>query len=118
MKNIKLVPLEKYEDASRYRRVEDGVYVDLSDKGKTNCRMAVSLELEEGEDTQYPLEDVLDEYSVHVSDFIDFDAARPLVFELAGPQQNVAKAKGILGKRVYNQTFEENGKKRVRLAIE
>ncbi len=117
MKNIQILKLENYADAERYESVEAGIYKDLTDAERTNHRLAISFELEDGENTQYPLEDILDKYRIHVTEFIKEDG--PLIeLELAGPQENLRLAAGIIGKRVYNKDVVEDGKNYVSLVIE
>lgn len=120
MKNIKLETLDKYKDNSNFELIEGNIYKDLEED---HYVFALSYELEETEDSQYPLEDVLDEYLLHVSDFIDEDsfyASKEVTIELAGDLENVKEAiAAIIGKRVYNQEFEdEEGVTRVKLVIE
>jgi len=117
MKNIKILKLSKYDDKEKYERIEEGIYRDLADDDDTDCRIALSFELEDGEDSQYPLEDILDKYYLHVSEFIE---EKPPVFhyELAGELDDIRQAMEIVGKRVYNKTYTENGEEYVRLAIE
>lgn len=119
MKNIQQINLEKYNSVKYelienkvYKNTEEGIYV-----------FAISFELEEDEDSQYPLEDILDKFYLHVSDFIDEDAyytSKNVSLELAGELKNVQEAiNSIIGKRVYNFEFiGEDGRSYVKLAIE
>ena len=118
MINIQPIPLEKYQDAPTYEHVENGIYKDLSDTAKTNYRIALSFELEDGEDTQYPIEDLLDKYRIHVSDFLESESEELFNVELAGPLENLRLASSIIGKRVYNKDVVEDGKTYVSLVIE
>ena len=79
-------------------------------------------ELGEGEDagyiSQYPLEDILDKFLVHVSDFYEDLNKEGLVMcyqEFASPKlENIESLREIIGKHVYNK--EEDG--RIKLIIE
>ncbi|CAA9198634.1 DUF6892 domain-containing protein [Flavobacterium collinsii] len=108
MKSIKLLKLEQYNDSSKYKLVEDGIYIDLNDSDETKYRIAISYELEEDEDNQYPLEDLLDKFSLYVSkDFPDSKnyGKHIIKVELGGRLEEVQKIKNILGKRAYNYKF-------------
>lgn len=64
MKNIKIRKLEKY-DSEDYQEIGFGVY--LNKKANNYC-FSYETTLEDGED-QYPLEDLLDKYSVSCKEF-------------------------------------------------
>lgn len=98
MKGIRLVEQKKYTDVHHYQLIEMGIYRDLSDLNDTCFRMAISFELEEGESTQYPLEDFLDEYYLYVSDFIVSDE-NTYSIELAGELDDIRNAKCLFAKR-------------------
>ena len=120
MKNIQLEILDKYEGNANFEFIEGNIYKDLEEN---HYVFALSYELEETEDSQYPLEDILDEYLLHVSDFIDEDrfySSQEVTLELAGDLDNVKEAiAALIGKRAYNQEFEdEEGQLRVKLIIE
>jgi hypothetical protein len=120
MKKIKLLKLDKYADAANYKHAENGIYKDLKDEEETDHRLAISFELEEGEDSQYPLEDLLDKFLVHVSDFLkEENSKNPNIqhYELAGELNDIRNAAGIIGKRVYNEEYEKEGKTYVKLVI-
>lgn len=118
MKNIQQINLDKYNN-SKYELIENGVYKNKEDDIHV---FAINFELEENEDSQYPLEDVLDKFYLHVSDFIDEDAfytSRNVDLELAGELLDVQNAiKSIIGKRVYNSEFIEDGNTYAKLVIE
>ncbi len=120
MKNIQLETLDKYQGNANFELIEGNIYKDLEEN---HYVFALSYELEETEDSQYPLEDILDEYLLHVSDFIDedaFDSSNEVTLELGGSLKNVKEAiAAIIGKRVYNEEYEdEEGELRVKLVIE
>lgn len=130
MKGIKLVKLEKYEDASKFESVSDGIYQALEDyedgivkKGEYVTALSFELEedLNETEDRQYPLEDLLDEYLAHVSEFIQDELDNPIMILELCTQKWLDKMKELIkidGKRVYNKEFTENGKTFIKLVIE
>ena len=119
MKNIKLETLGKYQGNANFEWIEGNIYKDLEED---HYVFALSYELKETEDSQYPLEDILDKYLLHVSDFMDEDSfysSKEVTLELGGDLENVKEAiAALIGKRAYNQEFEdEEGEMRVRLVI-
>lgn len=120
MKNIQLAHLDKYKDNLNYELIEGNIYKDLEEN---HYVFALSYELEDEEDSQYPLEDILDKFLLHVSDFIDEDryyTETEVTLELGGSLDNIKEAiDAIIGKRVYNEEYDdEKGVTRVRLVIE
>jgi len=120
MKIMKAVALEKYADAARYEKISNVVFKNLSNG---NYNLALSCELEEGEDSQYPLEDILDTYYVNCTDYFEIktDGEKTLLlFELEGSLsagenlKNITAVSELIGKHVYNK--EEDGK--IKLIIE
>jgi hypothetical protein len=119
MKDIRPITIEKYStpvyestDQYIYRNTKENTFVT-----------AISFELEEDEDSQYPLEDLLDYFDLFISDFIDpgsFDQSKYLSAEFAGDLEDIRNfLKSVLGKRVYNVDIEgENGEQFTRLIIE
>lgn len=108
MKDIRIIEQKKYADVYHYQFIETSIYRDLSDQDDTCFRMTISFELEEGESTQYPLEDLLDEYYLHVSDFIASDANSCTTIELAGELDGIRDAKSLLVKTSqYPSTLTE-----------
>lgn len=124
MKNITLITLEKYKDNPRYELIEGNIYKDLKETTfDANHVFALSYELEEEDDSQYPLEDILDKFYLHVSDFIDednFNNSTIVDIELGGTLENIKKAiSSIIGKRVFNSDYiGEDGQTYVKLNIE
>ncbi len=126
MKNIKNYQAKKYE-SEKYTKVDEGIY-KIADDWKPGYLYVTSLsfeqepELGEGEDagyiSQYPLEDILDKFLVHVSDFYEDLNKEGLVMcyqEFASPKlENIESLREIIGKHVYNK--EEDG--RIKLIIE
>ncbi|MCD8433542.1 hypothetical protein LNJ05_12295 [Tenacibaculum finnmarkense genomovar ulcerans] len=123
MKNIFLEKCLKYENTNEFKRIENGVYLDLNDEEDFNHRMTISYELESDEtNNQYPLDDILDKYSLHVSDFLEAEnekGSNKFKLELGGDLKGITNAKEIIGKKVFNRDFiETDGQVRVKLVIE
>jgi hypothetical protein len=120
MKNFKIITLEKLNDTSNYQLIEEGIYNELKDdSGFATHRIAIAMELEEGDDSQYPLEDILDKYLVHVEEFLDSDDDQNLNYIIGGDLDDIQNFKSIIGKRAYNKEFvDETGQTRVKLIIE
>lgn len=119
MKNISQIELDKYNDPN-YELIENGIYKNVEEDIHV---FAFNFELEDNEDSQYPLEDILDEFNLYVSDFIDEDAfnnSKIISLELAGDLEEVQSAvNSIIGKRVYNAEYtEDDGQTYVKLVIE
>ena len=106
MKEIALLDREAYTIPLCYRSIEEGIYRDLEDEGDTCFRMPISFKLEEGECLQYPLEDILDEYYLHVSEFILSTGSYNAVV-LAGELEDLQRAKYILGKKISCRVVAE-----------
>jgi hypothetical protein len=73
--------------------------------------------------SQYPLEDILDEFLVHISDFYeeDNDKSATLCYqEFASPNiEDIKKLRGIIGKHVYNKEYTgDDGENYIKLVIE
>ncbi|WP_286927707.1 hypothetical protein [Flavobacterium sp. UBA4197] len=119
MKNIQLAKLDKYKDNPNYELIDGNIYKDIEED---HYVFALSYELEGEEDSQYPLEDILDKFLLHVSDFIDEDSYytnREVTLELGGDLDDIKEAiDSIIGKRVYNEEYDDNdGVTRVKLVI-
>ena len=91
--------------------------------------LSFEQEPEHGEGTspklisQYPLEDILDKFSVHISDFYkkENDKSDALCYqEFASPNiREIKKLREIIGKRVYNKKYiREDGRTYIKLAVE
>lgn len=123
MHNITLEKSNKYQDTKRYELVEDGIYIDLKDEDDAKYRMTIAYELESNEtNNQYPLEDILDKYLMHVEDFLlpeNDDKPNTFKLELGGYLEKMKTAKEIIGKKVFNREFKDKeGITRVDLIIE
>jgi hypothetical protein len=130
MKNIQLIKLEKYNDSSKFEKVADGIYKALSDyqddiveKGHYVTALSFTLEedLNETQDRQYPLEDILDEFSAHISEFIQYEEDNPVMkLELCTQDwlDEMSELIKIVGKRVFNREVTKDGKTYIELVIE
>ena len=130
MKNIHHVIQEKYNDTSKFENLSNGIYKSLFDyenglvvKGNfvTTLSFTLEEELNELDDKQYPLEDILDKYLAHVSEFIQYDDnSTEIILELCTQnwQNRMEELVTIVGKRVYNQDEVQDGKTYVKLIIE
>lgn len=114
MKVIKALVLEKYSNTDRYTLVDGDIFKDVT--GGIGGEMGIIhnpvycvtlyCELEETEDTQYPLEDVLDKYLVNCTEVMEdqiIDDKHIYIFEIEGEELDVIKEiADLIGKRVYN----------------
>ena len=110
MKNIKSIVLDKYKDNVVFDRINEHIYKQRSNG---NYRIALTCELEEGENIQYPLEDLLDKYYVNCTDYFEekkINNLWMLSFEIEGSLDieeedyaNIMSVSKIIGKRVYNK---------------
>ena len=116
MKNITSVELEKYKDAKKYQSEGNGIFKDLENK-----RYVITLrfELEDGDDSQYPLDDILGKYFVNCTDHIvveegDDNSADYLEVEIEDGNNDafsslddIKKIADLIGKRVYNREDDD-----------
>ena len=72
--------------------------------------------------SQYPLEDILDKFFCHVSDFYDklnVEKSKKCYLEFASNDiEDIKKLRGIIGKHVYNKEVENGDTTKVELIIE
>lgn len=114
MKIIKALKLDKYSNGERYTQHDGFIYKDATGGvgGKTDITsgpvycVTLYAELEDGEDTQFPLEDILDKYYVNCTDVVEEkedDDKHIYIFEIEGEDENSIKTiAGLVGKRAYN----------------
>ena len=111
MNNISLEKSNKYENSELYRFVETGIYQDLKDEDESSFRITLSYELESDySNNQYPLDDVLNKYFLHVSDFYESENnpdSNKYKLELAGDLEDVKKLKRNNRKKNIQQRFFE-----------
>lgn len=126
MKILKAIRLDKYRDSKRYTAQEGFIYKDST--GGVGGRMGITTgavycvtlytELEEGDSAQYPLEDILDQYSVNCTDVMEEreeDGKHIYIFEIeAEDLDTIRTIAAFVGKRAYN--YEEKGS--IKLAVE
>lgn len=126
MKIIKALKLDKYDDSARYTQHKEYVYKDAT--GGVAGKMGLSsdpvycvtlyAEPEDNEDTQYPLEDILDQYYVNCTEVMEEkeeNGKRIFIFEIEGEDaEAILTIADFVGKRVFN--YEENGY--IKLGIE
>ena len=115
MINIRHLKLAKY-NSTDFEECGNFVFKDLRNG---SCRTAMMLELEEGEDTQYPLQNLLEKYSLSISDYFEVNEENgvfTLSIEFEGNLcstednlLNIRKLLGIAGKRVYGRKDENCG---------
>lgn len=126
MKNICIYSPEKYQTSS-YVQVSENIYktCDASTKEDyyvTSLSFMQEPEFDEGTSpnniSQYPLEDVLDKFSVSVSDFYENENSKSdslCYLEFRGSDiKNIQSLLKIVGKHVYNKA--DGGF--IRLAVE
>ncbi len=133
MKEIKNFDAEKYNSHklghTNYTKVETGIYECGEGKNKlfvTSLSFVQEPELGEGENaddiSQYPLEDVLDKYFCHISDFyekLNVKKSKTCYLEFAsGKLDNVKSLRKIIGKHVYNKEIDNGDQISVKLVIE
>lgn len=117
MKIIKSLILDKYSNTEKYALIEGGIYKDITGgvggsmgitDGPVYC-VTLYSELEENEDTRYPLEDILDKYYVNCTDVMEEkveDGKRIFIFEVEGESlESIKEIASFVGKRVFN--YEE-----------
>lgn len=108
MKNIKNYDAEKYND-EKYEKIEDGIY-KIEDKYVTSISFEQETEYDEGDSpkyiSQYPLEDILDKYFVHISDFYDGlnSKSEKICYQefCSTKLENIKNLRNIIGKHVYS----------------
>jgi len=110
MKNIYSIVLEKYKDNTEFEKIDEHIFKKRSND---SYRIALTCELEEGENAQYPLEDLLDKYFVNCTDYFELKQTKgiwTLSLELEGSLDiadedyaNILAVSNIIGKRVYNE---------------
>lgn len=114
MKEIKNYHAGKY-DTTAYKMLEDGIYETMDEDDEalyvTSLSFVQEPELSEGENaaniSNYPLEDILDKFYCHISDFyVDLNREDSVVCyqEFASPELvDVQNLRSIIGKHVYNK---------------
>lgn len=137
MKEIKSYQASKYTKGgllsifkkTAYQKCEEGIY-KRTDEGETLYVTSLSFvqepEFEEGtfadDISQYPLEDILDKFYCHISDFyedLNVASAKTCYLEFAAESiDDIRKLRSIIGKHVYNKSIEKDGMVYDKLMIE
>lgn len=124
MKNIENYNAGKY-NGQEYSEVEEGIY-KVNDGDEilyvTSLSFVQEPEYDEGTSaeyiSQYPLEDILDKFLCHISDFYPAQNTRESEIchqEFASTKlDNIKNLRSVIGKHVYNK--ENDG--RIKLVIE
>jgi hypothetical protein len=125
MKMIKeFIPKNKYQ-SFQYEQIEDAIY-RYDGKYVTALSFQQEPEYDEGSNaasiSQYPLEDLLDQFSVYVSDFFkEMNTVDSSIcyLEFTGfSLKNIQRLREIIGKHVYNRKIRKNNKDYIELVIE
>ncbi len=116
MKQIENYNANKY-NSDMYSEIESGVY-EAKEDGKsfyvTSLSFVQEPEFNEGANanyiTQYPLEDVLDKFYCHISDFfeeLNTVGSQKCYQEFASPDlEDIRNLRSLIGKHVYNKEIE------------
>lgn len=129
MKNINNYQAEKYITKQNYMEVEKGIYEYKEGNERiyvTSLSFVLESEYNEkkynGEISQYPLEDILDEFYCYISDFyneLNIADSKIGYLEFASTDlEDIKNLRNIIGKHVYNKEYQENGNTYVKLMIE
>ena len=131
MKNIKPFEAKKYKKTlfrkCPYKNVQEGIYENIdNNRYVTSLSFEQESEFDEGEDaseiSQYPMEDILDKFCCHVSDFytdLNVAASKVCYYEFASDNlENIINLRSIIGKHVYEKEFEKDGQVYSQLVIE
>ncbi len=124
MKNIALYNSSKYL-SSDYTEVFSGIY-KMDESYYMSIMFEQEPEYDEGEDasdiSQYPLEDLLDEFCVYISDFYDQEnkkGNKQCYIELCSPElEDLIEMQTIIGKHVINKVIIKDGEEVIDLVIE
>ncbi|OFP66436.1 hypothetical protein HMPREF2976_11445 [Corynebacterium sp. HMSC077D10] len=117
MKNFRVYTPEKYSTPD-YIKVEENIYQQAPDREYvTSLSFEQEPELSEGDSpqdiSQYPLENILEEFAVQIEDFYEDlnDASESTCFlEFGGGDvERIREVLGLVGKRAYNKTDEDGG---------
>lgn len=137
MKNIQNYTAKKYKKSgifsmfkkNDYHQIEDGIYEYKKENEVlyvTSLSFEQEQEFDEGEYadniSQYPLEDILDRFYCHITDFyeeLNVSGSKICYLEFAAMDvDDIRKLRSIVGKHVYNAEYEENSRTYVKLVIE
>lgn len=132
MKNFQNYKAEKYS-SENFTEVEDGIYKTKSPYGDEEIYVT-SLSFEQETDcyaeedgcpeyiSQYPLEDILDEFGVYVTDFYDElnKKSEKTCYQEFGSEDldSIKELRSLIGKRVYEQPYTKDGEEYCKMVIE
>lgn len=133
MKNFRNYKAEKYSDPS-YKQIEEGIYLTNNPYSSGEDIYVTSLTFEQepeayGEEdgcpqyiSQYPLEDILDEFLVFVTDFYEElnENSKIICYQEfgSGNLEDIRNLRTIIGKRIFEMPYEEDGEEYCKLVIE
>lgn len=124
MKNIRFYPAKKYE-LPEYKEVASHVYKHPNGFVTSLCfeqEPALGEGTSASDISQYPLEDLLDQYLVCVSDFYpNLNTAKSKICYLefmSSNRENIEKLLSLIGKRIYNRPVYEGGEEYAVLTVE
>lgn len=129
MKNIQNYNATKYLKRQEYKKVEHEIY-EYRQKNDVFYVTSLSFVQEPGyqegkcasEISQYPLEDLLDKFYCHISDYyeeLNVPNSEKCYLEFAASEiDDIKNLRSIIGKHVYNKKYEEAGNVYVKLVIE
>ncbi|WP_019227226.1 hypothetical protein [Sedimentibacter sp. B4] len=124
MKNVQNYDAKKYF-LGDYEEIDNKIYRKGNEFVTSLC-FQQEPDFGEGETadviSQYPLEDILDHFYVHISDFykeLNIMESQICYLEFASINiEYILKLRGIIGKHVYNKSIHKDGKEFVKLIIE
>ena len=132
MKNFKNYTPDKYA-APSYQKVEEGIYQTKSPYGEGEIFVtSLSFEMEPecyGEEdasprnlTQVPIEGILDEFFVYVTDFYDQlnEKSETLCYQEFGSSslEDIQKLRTLIGKRFFAVPYMDNGEEYYNMVLE
>ncbi|MDN5725362.1 MAG: hypothetical protein L0G99_05435 [Propionibacteriales bacterium] len=116
----RVVHADIFDDSKQYRLTDETEIYQKLDDGYFVA--ALECVAEQGEDDQYPMEDVLDKYLVHIE---AFEVAKPEhpngkvhVFSSSDVDGIVKLVKDLVGRRAYNVEITEDGQDVVDLRVD
>lgn len=127
MKIIKSVVRTKYKNREKFKPLGKNIFQDLQN---SHVYLTLYCELEEEENTEEPLENILDEYYVNCTDYMEeteVDGKKVFIFEMEGSLadaggvsddiRNMKAVAALIGSRVYEDDWgnyiEEDSEKKV-----
>lgn len=125
MKAIENFTPSKYSTDVSYACVADGIY-KKGNKYHTCLSFIQEPAMDEGcssaSISQYPLEDILDSFLVHVTDsfpLLNDGSSERCYLEFASSDiKNIQALRKIIGKHVYNRPVSQDGDQQIELVIE